>query len=479
MKYLNHAAKRRRLESQLLTGLSIVLAVAGILSLFGLMGSHAHGAGLCALPFLGIRPMLQKENDDGGGGGGSAITEKEFQAEVLKKLGEAKTTQADLVSKYDNLDKETKKAFEELTKLKNDGTASIDALTLSMKKLNLQLANEMRQANGDPVKRITGDPEKKLLFNAIVRNACGGLGLSPEMKTVLGEDTSPGSSLINNLLANEVYDTLASYGIWNSFAVRRVSTKTTRFPIKTTRATASWILTEGGAITEDAAKAGTSVDVVLQVLASLLPVSRQLLMDSTFDITGDVLNDFAEAAAYMLDYAALQGNGTADASNGGMSGIYYGGTACVAAATHTTMETLALEDWTKCLLTVDPVVLTRGACWWMHPQHVVRALSTKDLNGRPIFLTALEAPTTKGMGSILGYPVVPSFAAPTTNTASSKVCVFGDPQGLVVGIGEDFLFEASDHVGFTTFERYFRGITRACTKIRRAAAFAVLSTAAS
>jgi HK97 family phage major capsid protein len=115
----------------------------------------------------------------------------------------------------------------------------------------------------------------------------------------------------------------------------------------------------------------------------------------------------------------------------------------------------------------------------MHPQILVRALHTKDLNGRPIFLTATEAPTMGGIGSILGFPVVPAHAAPSANTTSSKVAVFGDPSGLVVGLRNGFEMEASDHAGFTTYERYFRGVARAGVKIRRAEAFAVLTLAAS
>jgi HK97 family phage major capsid protein len=124
-------------------------------------------------------------------------------------------------------------------------------------------------------------------------------------------------------------------------------------------------------------------------------------------------------------------------------------------------------------------VLNRASKWWMHPQMLVRLLSLKDSNGRPIFLTALEAPTAGGMGSILGYPVVPSFAAPTTNAANAKIAVFGDPGGLVVGMQNGFEFESSDHAGFTTYERYFRGIARAGVKVRRSQAFAVLTLPAS
>ena len=404
------------------------------------------------------------------------MTETEFQTKVLGTIEKVKTTQDDLVSNYENLQKETKAAFEDLTKLKSESSATYSELTHAIQKLNLRLGQEMRLANGNPIQRIQGDPEKRKLINAIVRNAAG-FGLTPEMRTTLGEDATPGSTMIRDGLAEDIYATLASFGIWSSFDVRRVGTKTTKFPVKTARVNAGFILTEGGDITEDTAKAGTSVDLTLEVIGALLPVSKQLLADAEFDVTADVLSDMAEALAYRLDWACLQADGGADATDGGMTGIFGGGgTTAAAASGNPTVELTDLEDWTKCLLTVDAGILSRPCKWWMNPQILVRALSVKDLNGRPIFLTALEAPANGGIGSILGYGVVASHAAPTTNSANAKVAVFGDPSGLVVGIQNGFEMEASDHAGFTTYERYFRGVARAGVKVRRSQAFAVLTT---
>jgi HK97 family phage major capsid protein len=407
------------------------------------------------------------------------MTENEFQSKVLGTIEKVKTTTEDLTANFGNLQKETKQAFDELTKLKNESSATTQELTHAISKLNLRLGQELRLANGDPIQRIKGDPEKRLRLNAAVRAACGA-PLSPAMRTTLGEDATPGSTMINDALADDIYDTLATYGVWSSFGVRRVGTKTTKFPVKTARAAATFILTEGGDITEDTAKAGTSVSCVLEVIGALLPVSRQLLDDAEFDVTADVLADFAEAIAAKLDWACTQADGGADATDGGFTGIFGGGgTASVAASGNVSMETLDFEDWTKCLLSVDPAVLSRPAKWWMHPRILVRALHTKDLNGRPLFLTAQEAPSAGAIGSILGYGVVPTHAAPSANTTSSKVAVFGDPEGLIVGIRNGFEMEASDHAGFTTYERYFRGVARAGVIVRRAEAFAVLTLAPS
>lgn len=428
------------------------------------------------------------------------MTEPEFQDKVLRSIeavGEetkaVKTKQETLVADFDRLQKETKSAFEDLTKLKtsaNDQAASAVAFTRKLKEIEGLLRSEVRMAFGDPARRISVCPEKRTLFNALIRAAVLGNGEKlPEKFTksieesglrqrALGEDTSPGSTYIIDDLLAEIYDTLAMFGVWNTFAVRRLGTKITKMPVKTARPVANFVLTEAGTIADDTAKAGTSVNLEVEVIAALLNVSLQLVQDAEFDVTADVLNDFAEAYSNRLDHAAINAAGAANGTDGGMTGVFQGGTAATADTGDTSVEVLEFEDVTRCLLTVDPVVLQRPARWWMHPQILVRLLSIKDSNGRPIFLTAMEAPAAGSIGTILGYPVTPAHAAPSTNAASAKVAVFGDPNGNVVGVRQDFTFEASDHHRWNTFERSFRGVGRAGTKIRRAQAFAVLTLSA-
>jgi len=334
------------------------------------------------------------------------------------------------------------------------------------------------------------DDELRTRFNVAIRMAvdsggdmqklCAPLIKSlPQPATKIGEDTSPGSTLIvTDELAREIYDTLAQFGSWSTLGVRRLGTKVTRYPVKTARSTAAFVLTEGGAIPEDAAKAGTSVNLTVEVIGALISVSRQLIDDAQFDVTADVMDDFTEAWNLRLDTAAFLGDGTADATYGGMTGLFNFGTAAPAGAGNVTVAQLDLEDFVRCLTAVDSVVLQRAARWWLHPYMIARAVLVRDANGRSIFLTALESPTPKGIGSILGYPVTPVNVAPSTDGASQNIAAFGDPQGLVVGVRTDFTFEASDHYLWNTYQRSFRGVGRAGVKGRRATAFTILSTPA-
>jgi HK97 family phage major capsid protein len=272
-----------------------------------------------------------------------------------------------VTNQYERLDKQTKSALEEFTRLKtkvDDQTAILN----SLKKAQFAIKNEQRLAIGDPIKRILCDDGATNLINATVRKLCGA-PLNSEHKKALGEDSLPGNTYIQDEVADDIYDVLCRYGQWATLGVRRLGTKSTSFPVETTRPNAKWIMTEGSQIADDTVKAGTSVELTLKLIAVLINVSRQLLDDTKTDITADILNDFAEACAHRLDYAAFIGNGANDADNGGFTGIFNGGTVAQAQTGHTKIEQLTLEDITNCLTNVSAGILSRNAKWWIHPQN--------------------------------------------------------------------------------------------------------------
>jgi HK97 family phage major capsid protein len=391
---------------------------------------------------------------------GSAVAD--IKSQITQDLGRCTT--------------ETKKAFEELTAVKASA-ASMDEKLQAIQRATLRLEIERKMSFRDPIARIQADPQKREFVNAMVRKACG-IKLSEAHVKALGEDATPGSTYIIGDLATEIYDVLAQYGAWNTLGTRRLGTKTTTYPVKTARPLANWILTEGGQIGADATKAGTSVDLEAEVVAVLVNVSLQLLQDAQVDVTQDVLQDMAQALAYRLDWSAFAADGTADVTDGGFTGIFVGGTAANAAAGNTTVSNLDLDDFIRCLTTVASDVLRRPARWWMHPTILAKCAGIKDNNKRPLFQTALEAPAPGAIGSILGYPVTLVEAAPSTDAAGNVVAVFGDPQGCIVGVRNDFELAASDEHLWDYYSRSFRGVGRAGVKIRAATAFAKLTTAA-
>ena len=415
------------------------------------------------------------------------MTQEKFQETVLKgvtgletKFESFQTAQQKLLADYDRLTSETKKTMEEFTLLKNAGNDHAKIIA-ALQKTQMQMRTEVVLAGMSPIQRISNNPELRERFNIAVRLAMDKTGdmhklMAPKLKA-FGEDTSPGSTLIIAQLAKEIYDTLAEYGSWSTLGVRRLGTKITKYPVKTARAKAAFILTEAGAISDDTNKAGTSIDLEVEIIASLIYVARQLLEDAEFDVTADVLNDFHEAFNLRLDTAVFIGNGTADADNGGFTGVFNGGTKVSAGQGNTTVGTMDFDDILRVLTSVASVVLQRRPQWWLHPQMLVRMLGIKDANKRPIFLSSLEAPSFGAVGTIMGYPVNFVQVAPNVDGAAKQVAAFGDGQSQVVGIRDDFMFEASDEYRWNTLERAFRAYGRAGTITRRADAFGILTTA--
>lgn len=417
------------------------------------------------------------------------LTDEQFQETVLRgvnaveeKFHTVERNQETLLRNYDQLGRETKQTMEELTRLKNTAHDRAKILT-TVQRLQLQLRSEAMAAGIDPIQRIVSDPDKRARLNLAVRMAVDRNGdmrnVCEPLARAIGEDTGEGATLIIAQLFKEIYDTLAQYGDWSTLGVRRLGTKVTNFPVKTARVVAQWLTSEAVTIPDDTNEAGSTMTLTVLPNAVLLNVSRQLIEDAEFDVTSVVMEDFQQAWNLRLDTAAFMGDGVADGNNGGFTGVFNAGVKAVAATGNTTVSTMDFDDVTRVLTTVSPAVLKRKPHWWIHPQMLVRLMGIKDNNGRPIFLGALEAPSYGAMGTILGYPVIPVMAAPNTDGAGQLVAAFGDRNGQVVGVRDDFVFESSDHFRWNTLERSFRAYGRAATGCRQANAFAILQTAAS
>ena len=172
----------------------------------------------------------------------AVVDEVGFEERVLGGLGDMQRKQKAHLDDYSRFTSQTKQAFEDLTKVKQR-LNSIGEFESSLKRVELALRNERRLAFGDPAARIASDDELRTRLNAAVRLACKnpsiraiGENLSQGLvQRTLTTGSTPGSTLVTTDLANEIYDTLEHYGIWNTFGVQRVSTGTTKFPVSTVR----------------------------------------------------------------------------------------------------------------------------------------------------------------------------------------------------------------------------------------------------
>lgn len=443
------------------------------------------------LPFLFVRRM-DKEPEGGGGGGGAPMAQDAFQRTVLEKIDGVRKRHEDAATQLATMDKEGKAMAEKFDKQckEFDGLShQIKDVTLQLRKMEMKIATEARGQLG-ALEMIRCSEELNNLVNGIVRGTLASRGANipikeshqkawDEHRKALATGSSPGSTYVaTDELYAQLYSLIAEYGVWRQFDVIPSSAKTVRLLVDSTDPTMGFVA-ENTAPSE-ASYTGTSVSATIKKMLAWIAIANELLEDSEIDLTNHVLMKFVRATAFRMDWIALAADGTDDASDGAMTGIFEGGTAAVAASGNVSVATLDFEDWLATMLAAAPAVLSRpGTRWFLHPQMLVRALTLKDGDGRPLFLPSTAAPAPGALGSILGYPVTLAHAAPNTDGTSKRIASFGDPMGLGITLRKDLELAVSEHVKFTEDQTVFRGRARAACKVKAATAFANLTTAAS
>jgi len=275
-----------------------------------------------------------------------------------------------------------------------------------------------------------------------------------------------------------VYDNLLRYGQFATLGLVPIGSRTQVLPYISARPTA-YIVAQGAQITEGAVT-GSSTTATIKDFAAWLPVANSLLEDAEdndMDLAMYLLDLIAQAIAYRLDWAAFAADGTDDTTDGAYTGIAVGGTAAAAAEGNKTVADLELADFVRCLTTVDAAVLQREAKWWIHPTVIAKICLVRDGAGRPIFQNANDAPLG-AIGSILGYPVIPTGAMPSTDAAGNVIAVFGDPRGCAVGIRKQLNLASSSDFQFDYNRTAFRGVMRAGVQVQLATSFAKLTLSA-
>lgn len=437
---------------------------------------HREGV-FCFNPLmLHIGPLMDPNPDNHGGGLG----------EVIAGVKDIKGYQEKLLENYTQLDGKVKKSLEDFDKAAKR-LDSVEDITRSMQRLMQNLRQENRSVHGCPARRIDSNVQLRNTFQlALIRglNLMGDLpqkqadrwaGIAKDLDTA----NTPGSTYIaNNELEREIYDLLATYGDYSVLDVRMVGAKATEIRLKTARPGAFFV-DEAAAIGADSNKAGSKVAVTPKKIGGLLSVSSELLEDDATGVVEDILNDMAEDHAERIDHISYAATGASDNVDGGFTGMFTGGTARTAASGNVSIATIDYEDVLACVTNAPSVVFKRQPKWFIHPNVLAKLMLIKDGNGRPIFQSALEAPSYGALGTILGFPVVPVSKAPSTDGTSKLLAAFGDPRGLGVRIRRGVVFDRSKDWAFDTDEITFRALSRAAAKVKIATAFQVLKTAAS
>jgi len=384
---------------------------------------------------------------------------------------------------FDRFDALSKSSYERLRKSMRAKSSNEEDLGAALADTSRALERERRLAGFDPYQKILGNEWMPIYLNAKLRQfSVGNEGLSRNEKSVLkalGEDTSPGSNLIDDRVATELYDLLYAYGAWQTLGVIPLEGKTNKFAVLTGRPAAVFLLTEAGAMSDDATSTALQVTGDAEFIGAMLHISEQLLADAKTELTSAFLSHFEQAFNRRIEEAAFNGNGVADATNGGMTGIFQHADVPIvnAAAGNTTVQLLDRDDLVNTIAACDPPVLQRRPRWWIHPALLPPLMKVNDSSGYPVLQTQQEA-GGDSVFSLLGFPLTITAGAPSTNGVSSKVIAFGDGRAMALGIRRQFALEASKHHRWNTLQRSFRGIGRARAEMRKGTGFAILRTAA-
>lgn len=460
------------------------------------IGAAAVGEPVAMAAALGVPLAFAgglREADPGGpgGGGDAAVEDDPLAAKILARIAEQKAAVEEVERQVGEMN-ETKAEAEALQKAVADFDGlSSDVKTFmgNMAKLESKLANVRREASGDPATRLSRDEEMRTLITAPARiaylrnhnrtvpkellDAAQRMQSILEGKALTGGAT-PGSAYIDDELITTVYQLVASYGRWAGFDVLRPGARTVKLPVDTTDPTMIWA-TEGSAPSE-ASYAGSQVSLAIKKIYGWIGIANELLEDDEIGLAQHLATKFARATAKKLDHACFAADGTDDATHGDYEGIFPFGTAYDLGTGDVAISNVTFEDFIGLVAGADEALVeSPNTRWWVHPQILVQLLGIKDSNGRPIFLTALEAPAAGGLGSILGYPVITANAAPKAVAAEAPIAAFGDAMGLAVAVRRDMEMAASVDAKFTEDQTVFRCRMRAGVKIKQATAFEVLT----
>lgn len=438
------------------------------------------------------------------------MTPQEFETKALEGIDaigkkqdashlEFKTAQEKILADYDRQSKELKAAQEELTRVKNTCN-DLDMVTKALAKVQAELKKAERKNFKNPLARFLETDDNRDWVNAFARRIAFPGGKLPEhleralitrAEPMTGVDSSLGTAVVPTETATQIYDLFSSFGVWPGFDIIPVSARTSLLPIATTEPLYHWIgagatVKESETITASFMDGG-DVHLAIETLACLFPISRELLQDSTTDLSGYIMRQLTAAITRGLDYTTLTAAAPGDRAGSGYYGIFaLGGVnanlIAAAAAGNTKTELLDVEDFERCLTTTNASVLNRSPKWWIHPHIMSKVMLVRDANKRPLFQSSTEAPSPGSIGSILGYPVVMADQAPSTNSASAKVAVFGDPMGMAVGVRQALEIATSDQVRFEKNQVVYRALMRAGLIAKQATTtvkpFAVLTLAA-
>lgn len=440
---------------------------------------HSGGAVLAfgPLSLIGGRmvctgPLLKAE--DGGTGGGGALTDAEFRTraatalDAIEKRGQA--TEKELADV-----KEWRTKAEALFSDRDKAREDID--TLTKKFTELQRTADALRANRDP----NESPREYLrrAFPGECKEIAEAYRAQRNHEVHKAETTATTQSGASNVsLSGQIYSLTAAVGAFRNMDAHSIQAGTENFVVETGEPDMGFVA-ENGDIPEGAL-ALTTAGRAPKKLAGYIAVSLESVQDTSYDLGAYIAEKLSRAAARRSDYVALLGTGANDYNNGTFFGIVNspGVLTTTTGAGHTKLSTTTSDEVVDWTLSLSQGNLDNKPVIFMNTVMCARFAKIKDGNGRPVFMNALDAPAYGAIGSINGFPVIPTSVLPYADAAGAIVGIIGDPKAYAVGIRKDYTFDFSDHFLFKNGMRAYRAWMRAAYFAKDASKFAVLKLAA-
>lgn len=337
-------------------------------------------------------------------------------------------------------------------------------------------------ANEEDPSKLEGAAKIMKFINAVAtknRKLIGAI----HSKALVEGTTTAGGFLVPDEFSAELMRIAEDFGLVRKYARRiPMSSDARNIPRLTTSVTVYW----PGENT-----AGTVSDPVFgnaQLLAKtcvgLTVVSNELLEDSDPEISGILMELFAEAMAGEEDKQGLTGTGAPFTGILGDTNV----TTITMAATMDTFAEMTVDNLRNLIAQIKPLALG-GAGFIMHRSIWAIAQLLRE-NSQLIAVTANPVITANGIaatgvvGYIWGYPVMLSEKMPYTTAVSTKFIIFGNLKYLLLGDRKQITLATSDSATVGT-DKVFEQNSSAVRVTERIAltvglptAFAVLKTAA-
>lgn len=276
-----------------------------------------------------------------------------------------------------------------------------------------------------------------------------------------------GPELVDTTLASELHRLMVESSPILSSGVRVIRTASGEdmiFP-KVTSYSAAALVAEAGTFAKDAPQFD-NVTIGAYKIGMLVPVTRELLSDDSFNVAQFVMEQGAEALGRGADTYFVTGSGSSQPT-----GIDTGTAAtALASASAITMDEL---------IDIQHEVIAparQGAKWMFNDATIKLVRKLKDGDSNYIWQPSNQAGVAS---SLFGYPVLtdPNIAA-LDGTVNAIVGVFGNPKGFIARIAGGTRIDRSDDFAFDTDVATFRFATRIDSKILDNTSFRTIQAAA-